>query len=146
MMPAYPKLILRPMTENLLIKNIFYADDDPDDILLFKDVFQELGLPIDITIAENGIILLEKLRDTNQFPDAIFMDLNMPLKNGFQCLKEIKEHPVYKSIPVVILSTSSTLDNIEKSYKLGAFQYIQKPTQFAHLKVSIEKCLVKLSV
>lgn len=134
------------MSENQLITNIFYADDDPDDILLFKDVFQEIGRPIDITIAENGIILLEKLRDADQFPDAIFMDLNMPLKNGFQCLKEIKEHPSFKSIPVVILSTSSTLDNIEKSYKLGAFQYIQKPTQYAHLKVSIEKCLEKLSV
>jgi CheY-like chemotaxis protein len=134
------------MNENQLITNIFYADDDPDDILLFKDVFQEIGRPIDITIAENGIILLEKLRDANQFPDAIFMDLNMPLKNGFQCLKEIKEHPAFKSIPVVILSTSSTLDNIERSYKLGAFQYIQKPTQYAHLKVSIEKCLEKLSV
>ena len=134
------------MIENQLINKIFYADDDPDDILLFKDVFQELALPIDITIAENGIILLEKLRAVDRFPDAIFMDLNMPLKNGFQCLKEIKEHPEFKSIPVVILSTSSTLDNIEKSYKLGAFQYIQKPTQYAHLKVSIENCLAKLSV
>jgi CheY-like chemotaxis protein len=133
------------MSETQLIKNIYYADDDPDDILLFQDVLLEIGLPIDITIAENGIILLEKLHAANQFPDVIFMDLNMPLKNGFQCLKELKEHPEFKSIPVIILSTSSTLDNIEKSYKLGAFQYIQKPTQYAHLKSSIQKCLAKLS-
>lgn len=133
------------MSENQLIKKIYYADDDPDDILLFQDVLEEIGLSVDITIAENGIILLEKLHAANQFPDVIFMDLNMPLKNGFQCLQEIKEHPEFKSIPVIILSTSSTLDNIEKSYKLGAFQYIQKPTQYTHLKVSIQKCLAKLS-
>jgi CheY-like chemotaxis protein len=122
------------MNQNQLIQNIYYADDDQDDVLLFKDVFVELGHPINLTIAENGIVLLEKLLASRQHPDVIFMDLNMPLKNGFQCLKEIKTHTSLQAIPVVILSTSSAMDNIEKSYQLGAFL----------LKTEIEKCLVKV--
>lgn len=132
------------MNQKQLIQNIYYADDDQDDVLLFKDVFVELGLPINLTIAENGIVLLEKLLATRQQPDVIFMDLNMPLKNGFQCLKEIKTYTSLQTIPVVILSTSSAMDNIEKSYQLGAFQYIQKPMRFSLLKTEIEKCLVKV--
>ncbi|SKC58158.1 response regulator [Ohtaekwangia koreensis] len=132
------------MNQKQLIQNIYYADDDQDDVLLFKDVFVELGQPINLTIAENGIVLLEKLLATRQHPDVIFMDLNMPLKNGFQCLKEIKTHTSLQEIPVVILSTSSAMDNIEKSYQLGAFQYIQKPMRFSLLKTEIEKCLVKV--
>ncbi len=132
------------MNQNQLIQNIYYADDDQDDVLLFKDVFVELGHPINLTIAENGIVLLEKLLASRQHPDVIFMDLNMPLKNGFQCLKEIKTHTSLQAIPVVILSTSSAMDNIEKSYQLGAFQYIQKPMRFSLLKTEIEKCLVKV--
>src|SRR6476659_5166430 len=71
-------------------RNVFLADDDDDDCVLFEDVLKELSLPYELTIANNGEQLMSKLKSNTSLPDLVFLDLNMRLKTGFECLKEIR--------------------------------------------------------
>jgi CheY-like chemotaxis protein len=127
--------------DNDRIRRVYYADDDPDDQFLFREVFAEIAPGIELTLSESGNILLEMLREAKSIPDVIFLDWNMPIKNGFQCLQEIKQDPRLKDIPVVIISTSSENIVTRKSLDEGAFQYIQKPVYFPQLKTLISECL-----
>ncbi len=74
-------------------------------------------------------------------PDVLFLDLNMPLKNGFECLQEIKSEPGLKNIPVIIFSTTAQDNAIDETYRGGAQLYIQKPNDFRQLRELIEKIL-----
>ncbi len=123
-------------------KNIFLADDDADDCLLFEDALKELNVKSNLTISNDGVELMTTLDETvPPPPDVIFLDLNMPRKNGFECLKEIKQNPKLKEIPVVIFSTSSSADIVDKTYRWGANCYICKPRSFLLLKKTIETVL-----
>ena len=121
--------------------NIFLADDDNDDCLFFRDALEELAAETQLTIANNGAELMSLLNKTAQLPHAIFLDLNMPRKNGFECLKEIRETPRLKDIPVIIFSTSANMDSINKTYSLGANYYVRKPRTFDMLKEVIKTIL-----
>jgi len=121
--------------------NIFLADDDNDDCLFFRDALEELAAETQLTIANNGAELMSLLNKTAQLPHAIFLDLNMPRKNGFECLKEIRETPRLKDIPVIIFSTSANMDSINKTYTLGANYYVRKPRTFDMLKEVIKTIL-----
>ncbi|MCD9018233.1 response regulator [Parachryseolinea silvisoli] len=123
------------------IRHVYYADDDPDDRFLFQEVVSEIDVSLQLTLADSGHALLDTLRTTPTLPDVIFLDWNMPVKNGFQCLKEIKQHPRLKDIPVVMISTSSENSVSRATLEGGAFQYIQKPVYFAQLKTLIYECL-----
>jgi DNA-binding NarL/FixJ family response regulator len=74
-------------------------------------------------------------------PHVIFLDLNMPFKNGIECLKYIRENPKLKDIPVVVLSTTSSQEAVDQTYQQGANYYICKPRTFQHLVKVIEKVL-----
>ena len=78
---------------------------------------------------------------TGNLPDVIFLDLNMPRKNGFQCLSEIRQNKNLRSIKTIIFSTSYEPDVIELLFKTGADHYIKKPTEFNGLKKVIENVL-----
>lgn len=122
--------------------NIFLADDDPDDCTLFEDALQIITPSYVLTTAFDGQELMETLQEkVPPPPDLIFLDLNMPRKTGVDCLKEIRTNQKLKSIPVIILSTSSQTQYIEETYKLGANRYIQKPNSFAELKTAISSVL-----
>src|SRR5688500_8306614 len=109
-------------------KSIFLADDDADDCTLFKDALKEVCAGTKLTTASDGEELMDILIETvPPPPDVIFIDLNMPRKNGFECLEEIKHSQKLKNIPVVIFSTSSQQDTINKVYDQGAHYYICKP-------------------
>jgi CheY-like chemotaxis protein len=123
------------------IKHIYYADDDPDDRFLFQEVLNEIDLSLQLTLTDSGCALLDTLRATPTLPDVIFLDWNMPIKNGFQCLQEIKQHPTLKDIPVVMISTSSENSVGHATLEGGAFRYIQKPVYFTQLKTLIHECL-----
>jgi CheY-like chemotaxis protein len=123
-------------------KYIFLADDDADDRLLFEDALRELNSKTRLTIAQDGVELLDILNETvPPPPDVIFLDLNMPRKNGFECLEEIKQKHKLKDIPVVILSTSSQESTIDQVYEQGAHYYIRKPNSYKKLKALIEQVL-----
>ncbi len=123
-------------------KNIFLTDDDTDDCLFFSDALKEICNNAQLTVTNNGVELMDVLDVTVPPPPyVIFLDLNMPRKNGFECLEEIRSNPKLMDIPVVVLSTNSNTDNIEKSYNYGANFYICKPKSFNLLKKSIETVL-----
>ncbi len=123
-------------------KTIFLADDDADDCLLFEDALREISQQTLLTTANDGIELMDILETrVPPPPDVIFLDLNMPRKNGFECLTEIKHTEKFKNIPVVIFSTSSQPEAINKVYEQGANYYICKPGSFSKLKLVIQKVL-----
>lgn len=128
----------------LAIKNIFLSDDDADDCMLFSEALQELYSEGEarLTIANDGVKLMEVLDKTvPPPPEVIFLDLNMPRKNGFECLQEIRTTPKLQEIPIVIFSTSSNSDIVDRSYDHGANYYICKPKSYPLLKKTIEYVL-----
>jgi Response regulator containing CheY-like receiver, AAA-type ATPase, and DNA-binding domains len=125
-----------------LSKNIFLADDDEDDRLFFEEALKEVCDDAVLTVAENGDELMEILhRPPIPMPDVIFLDLNMPKKNGFECLAEIKKDGELKKLPIVIFTTSLQEESIKKVYSQGANYYVRKPTDYKQLKIIVEKLL-----
>lgn len=125
--------------QNLII---FLADDDRDDCIFFKDALEELPVSAHLTIANDGEQLMQKLIEKiNELPHVLFLDLNMPRKNGFECLSEIKHSDKLKQIPVIIFSTSFEQDVADLLYKNGAHYYIRKPAEFSQLKKVIDQAL-----
>jgi CheY-like chemotaxis protein len=122
--------------------SIFLADDDEDDCVLFQDAMNEVAGDYELVIAYDGQELLETLETrVPPIPRVIFIDLNMPRKDGMECLQEIRRMEKLKDIPVVILSTSSQPNSIERAYALGASHYVTKPGTYAMLKKTIELVL-----
>jgi two-component system response regulator len=114
--------------------NILLADDDPDDRMLIREALQEGRLAQTLDSVEDGEELLGRLRDhAHQPPRLILLDLNMPRKDGREALREIKSDPKLRRIPVVVLTTSDSEDDIARMYDLGASSFIVKPRKFEHV-------------
>jgi CheY-like chemotaxis protein len=114
---------------------IFLADDDADDRAMFEEVIEEIDATIQLTCAEDGMILLQLLNSEKySLPHLIFLDLNMPNKNGKECLDEIRRSERLKNIPIVIYSTSSSPKDIEDTFEKGANLYVRKPSSFNELR------------
>lgn len=120
---------------------ILIADDDDDDKFLVKSAFDDCASHIPIQFVENGIEVLEYLKNEGQFsdkheyprPSVLILDLNMPKKDGRETLKEIKANPLLKNIPVIVLTTSKAQEDINLCYSYGANAYIVKPNSFTEL-------------
>lgn len=122
--------------------NILLADDDADDCALFKEALEELQWPAHLTTVPNGEQLLEQLgKNQKKLPHVLFLDLNMPRKNGFAALLAIKLNKKLEKIPVIIFSTSFDQDMVNLVYKDAAHYYIQKPVEFSQLKKVILQAL-----
>jgi CheY-like chemotaxis protein len=119
---------------------IVLADDDEDDRDLFEMAIKELTMPINLALFVDGDKLLAHL-DKNKNPDILFLDLNMPLKSGFECLETIRAWERFKTLPVIILSTSNAKRDIDRCYDLGANFYIVKPFSYQELSSIIRKIL-----
>jgi CheY-like chemotaxis protein len=121
---------------------VLLADDDENDRLLFTDALKELNNNIHIAIVNDGVELMDYLeKEVINFPQLLFLDINMPRKNGFECLKEIRD--VYKNeIIIAILSTSSFDKDIEDTFLKGANVYMQKPNNFNALKQALSKIVM----
>jgi len=117
---------------------ILIAEDDADDRFLLKTAFEENGFTDTLYFVENGVEVLEYLHkqinsNTSSYPRFILLDLNMPKKDGREVLKELKQHPSLKKIPVVIFSTTNNEQEMKRCYELGANSYITKPNSFDSL-------------
>lgn len=122
--------------------SVYLADDDDDDCLLFREALSEISLPTQLTTVHNGEQLLQLLEsETSKLPHVLFLDLNMPRKNGLQCLEEIKKSEKLKKLKVVIFSTSFQQEVADRLYEDGALHYIRKPADFAMLKNVIHQVL-----
>jgi len=127
--------------ENGLI-HILLADDDEDDRTFFKEAFEEIKLETKVTLVNDGVELMNHLkRNGHKKPHILFLDLNMPRKNGMECLLEIRNSRNLKDIPIAIYSTSSAEEDIEETFVKGANVYIRKPNDFTELKKILEEVI-----
>ena len=129
------------MRSNLKPITILMADDDAEDRQLTKEAFEENRLKNDLRFVENGEQLLDYLNRRGKYedpessprPGLILLDLNMPRMDGREALQEIKADPRFKSIRVVVMTTSQADEDIAQTYNLSASSYIMKPVTFEGL-------------
>lgn len=121
------------------ISRIVLADDDLDHGLLFRHILKKIHPFAEIHIAHNGEELLKLLGTI--CPEILFLDLNMPCKNGFECLQEIRKSEGLRALPVVVYSSSTHMSDIKRSYLHEADLYMVKPFNADHLKTALESVL-----
>lgn len=122
--------------------HIMLADDDEDDRMFFKEALQEMKVRTKVTLVNDGVQLMNYLNQPgNKMPNVVFLDLNMPLKNGMECLIEIRKNKRLRDLAIAIYSTSSSEEYIEEAFVKGANIYIQKPDDFGVLKVILEQVI-----
>lgn len=115
--------------------HIILADDDEDDRMFFTDAFDELKINTKVQTYNDGVELMNYLNMEDAIlPNVLFLDLNMPKKNGIECLHEIKADKRFDDIAIAIYSTSSSEEHIEETFVNGANIYIKKPNDFTTLK------------
>jgi len=137
---------------NLTQLNVLLADDDIDDCSFFEKALREIPVATNLAIVHDGEQLLNYLFENSEhLPEVLFLDLNMPRKNGFECLHEIKENKELKDIFVVMFSTSFPQNifyeetMINMLLKIGANDYIRKSGDFEQLKQIIHNILIRLA-
>lgn len=124
------------------VLHILLADDDEDDRIFFKEALQEIKVKTRVTLVNDGLQLMNYLNQPgNRLPNVVFLDLNMPLKNGMECLIEIRKNTRMKDLAVAIYSTSSSEEYIEEAFVKGANIYIRKPDDFGELKLILEQVI-----
>ena len=112
--------------------DVLLVEDSPGDVRLTREAFKDAKVHINLHVASDGAKAMAFLNHEGEYanvprPDLVLLDLNLPKKDGREVLEEIKESPTLKSIPVVILTTSSSEVDILRSYRLHANCYITKP-------------------
>ena len=129
------------MSLNTKAITILYADDDPEDRMLLTDAWKESRVANELHMVEDGEELMDYLKRRGKYaalagiplPGMILLDLNMPRKDGREALKEIKEDPALRRIPVIVLTTSQAEEDIYRAYDLGVNSFILKPVTFKSL-------------
>lgn len=138
------------MDNNMRAISILMADDDADDRMMTKEALEEACLANDLYFVEDGEELMDFLYHRGRFsnpetsprPGLILLDLNMPKKDGREALKEIKQDPALRQIPIVVLTTSKAEEDVYRSYDLGVNSFITKPVSFDGL-ADVMKALAK---
>ncbi|RYZ15187.1 MAG: response regulator [Sphingobacteriales bacterium] len=120
---------------------IILTDDDLDDLLLFQLALKDISKDYTLAYFQNGQLLLDHLRDTDDMPHCLFLDQNMPVKGGLEALQEIRREPRFASLPIAIYSTSSEKANAANTLASGADLYITKPSDIKQLKELLEQIL-----
>ena len=123
------------MTDEEKPVEVLLAEDNPGDVKLTKKALEQGKLANNLHVATDGVEALQFLRQEGEYadeprPDLILLDLNMPRKDGQDVLKELQEDPDLRRIPVVVLTSSESEEDIAKSYELNANAYLTKPVDF----------------
>lgn len=121
------------------IQSIVLADDDSDDSFLFNSVFEEIAPGKRLTVVKDGNELLDLLQ--HFVPDLLFLDLEMPYKNGLECLLAIRGNTDLQGLPVVVFSSTTRPANIQTAYEMGADLFFIKPSVFSDLSNAIHSIL-----
>ena len=120
--------------------NVLLIDDDADDRFLFSKSLQKTGLEIHYLEAD-GCDAAIQLMGENKYPDVIFLDINMPGGNGYDCLKKIGSNPKWRHIPVIIYSTSGNPDDVQKATDSKTAGYLKKPDDVTVLPLKLKDLL-----
>ena len=120
------------MEEGSKAYDVLLVEDNPGDVGLMREAFQHVKTPTSLHVAADGVMAMEFLQRTGQskgapVPALVLLDLNLPKKSGHEVLKEMKGDAILKSIPVVIVTTSHSKDDIRLCYKNQANAYVTKP-------------------
>jgi CheY-like chemotaxis protein len=116
-----------PETEPI---TVLLVEDDPGDVVLIQEAFEHNKVRNSLHIVGDGVEAMDFLRAGESRPDLILLDLNLPRKDGREVLAEVKSDPAFRSIPVVVLTTSKAEEDILRSYDLHANAYVTKPVDF----------------
>ena len=112
---------------------VLNVDDDQEDREFFCDALREIDPSITCLVAGSGMEALALLENRSSLPDFIFLDINMPMMDGKQCLKALKSIPHLQAIPVIMYSTSTDTREIKECYRLGAVDFLIKPHSYDKL-------------
>jgi two-component system response regulator len=118
---------------------VLLVEDNPDDVEIARRAFKKTGVVSDIILARDGQEVLDRLfgeEASTTRPDLMLLDLNLPRVNGFEVLERVRASELYASMPVVVLTASARQEDVQRTYRLGANSYIQKPAvfeRFTHL-------------
>ena len=122
---------------------ILLVEDSPTDAAILAAAFDDVGCLLLIQTAHTADEALALLQQTTSgsvaYPQLILLDLNLPGKDGYEVLEEIKNNNLWRTIPTIVLSSSATPCDIDKSYRLHANAYITKPTSFSDYQVIAQK-------
>jgi two-component system, chemotaxis family, response regulator Rcp1 len=122
------------------------VEDSSSDVRLIREALKETSLPVEITVARDGVEALDWLHKTESGqalrPDLVLLDLNLPRKNGHEVLSEVKTSPSLSAIPVLVMTSSNDDEDVNQAYRLNANGYITKPsnlTEYIQIVRSIEQ-------
>jgi two-component system response regulator len=117
--------------------DILVVEDSPTDLELMCHAWREKGLACCARVVRDGAEALELLFGSERLPKVILLDLKLPKVNGLDVLRQVKSHPRTRSIPVVVLSSSSEERDVAESYRLGANSYVVKPVAWEEFKQTV---------
>ncbi len=118
--------------------NVLLVDDDSEESYLFNEALEHAHLDIHLSRAHDGNDLIAYLQN-QPTPDLVFMDINMPYKDGVEALTEIRSDPKFKKLPLIIYSTTKNEDSINACYEKGADFFVIKPNDFDELMQVVKK-------
>lgn len=123
---------------------IMFVDDDTDDQELFREALADVDASVIAVTASSTKDALEKLEQGEVLPDMIFLDINMPILTGWDCLAMMRRNEAFRSIPVMMYSTSNHAHDREKAKNMGALGAIAKPADYELLKDNLRRTLAYL--
>lgn len=124
---------------------ILIADDDDDDVFFFSVALEECATETVLFRAKDGNELMQMLKDKMPLPDLLFLDLEMPYKDGIQCIKAIRENPCFAGLSIIVYSSSRDKRNIDFCFEAGCSLYVLKPSGYFAMKKMLHKILQKVS-
>jgi CheY-like chemotaxis protein len=130
--PLLPEVINEIKMNPKQFQNIWLADDDLDDREIFSDALSQILPGVNIRFIANGDQVLECLNES-QPPELLFLDINMPCKDGLDCLREIRSDSRFERLPIIMFSSSVQPKHIDSSYNFGANLYYTKPSSYSSL-------------
>lgn len=127
------------MTLPNYVTKILIGEDDDDDYLIFSLAVEETSYKVMLSRATDGLMLLSQLEKA--MPDILFLDLKLPVKDGRECLKEIRSNHHFDALPIIIYTSYDDLNNIEFCYREGSNLYTIKPSSVGDLRQILERIL-----
>ncbi len=126
------------------LPSILLVEDDPGDVLLVREALAEHKVANRLSVVNDGVMAMEYIRGEGEYaaserPELVILDLNLPRKSGSEVLAELKGDPQLAAIPVVVLTTSQTEEDVVRAYQQHANAFITKPLDFERFKQIVQQ-------